>query len=73
MPKPAHERLAAAIAKAERRGVTRYAIARDSGVGKQTVTRIAEGRVVPRLDTAEKIAGVLGLAIDIRTKPATFL
>ena len=64
MAKPAHEKLATAIAQAERRGVTRYAIARDSGVNKETVANVAEGRVIPRLDTAEKIADVLGLKID---------
>ena len=63
--KPAHEKLAAAIAEAERRGVTRYAIARDSGVNKNTIANIAEGRTIPRLDTAEKIAGVLGLTVTI--------
>lgn len=65
MPKPAHEKLAAAIARAERRGVTRYALSRDSGVNRQAVTNIANGDTVPRMDTAEKLAEALGYRIEL--------
>ena len=68
MKRTAAERLRAAIADAERQGVTRYAIARDAGLAKQTVIELAEGRTEPSLATAEAVAGVLGLDIDFRKR-----
>ena len=62
------DQLRRAIARAEKRGMTRYAIAKASGVTERNVGRIADGDVTPRLDTAEKITKALGgkLRIDIK-------
>jgi predicted transcriptional regulator len=65
MPKPdvANE-LRKAIARAEKRGVSRYAIAKAAGVALPVLIKIAGG-TIPRLDTAEKIAGGIGLRLTL--------
>ena len=57
--------LRAAIAQAERRGITRYAIAKAAGMPQSQVGRIATGESVPKLDTAERIAQVIGCRLAI--------
>jgi transcriptional regulator with XRE-family HTH domain len=54
-----------AIADAERRGVTRYQIAKAAGMPQSQVGRIASGESVPKLDTAERIAKVIGRRLTI--------
>lgn len=49
-----------AVANAEKRGQSRYAIAKSAGVSYSVMTRIAIGENLPRLDTAEKIAEAIG-------------
>ncbi|MFW6337028.1 MAG: helix-turn-helix domain-containing protein [Phycisphaeraceae bacterium] len=68
MPKSAADQLADAIARAERLGMTRYAIARASGVNKATVKHAAEHGVIPRLDTAQAIADAIGYTIEIKPR-----
>lgn len=59
------DQLRAAIAKAEKRGVSRYQIARAAGLPHSQFHRVADGENLPRLDTAEKIAKALGLALRL--------
>ncbi len=59
------ERLKDEIRKAEKRGLTRYRIAQESGISEAQLSRLMAGTVAPRLDTAEKIAHVLGRKIII--------
>ncbi|HEY1687176.1 MAG TPA: helix-turn-helix transcriptional regulator [Tepidisphaeraceae bacterium] len=57
-----------AIALAEKRGMSRYAIAKAAGIRLPVLVRIANGGTIPRLDTAEKIAGALGKRLTIIPK-----
>jgi transcriptional regulator with XRE-family HTH domain len=59
------EDLRTAIAQAERRGMTRYAIAKAAKMPRSQLTRIASGETVPKLDTAERIALVIGCRVAI--------
>ncbi len=54
------EQLRAAIRKAEKRGITRYRIAMDAGIHQSQLTRLMDGDVSPRLDTAAKIMEAIG-------------
>ena len=60
------EQLRAEIAKAEQRGMSRYAIAKAAGLPYSQVYNVAEG-TIPRLDTAEKIARALGLPLYLNS------
>lgn len=65
-------RLKAAVQQAERRGITRYQIAKASGVSQAMLSRLvssAPGRDV-RIETAEKILGAIGLELVIRRPKA---
>jgi DNA-binding phage protein len=55
-----------AIATAERRGQTRYQIAKVSGVDESQLSKLVNHQRIPRLDTAEKIVKAMGgrLVID---------
>ena len=64
LPKLAAE-LRAAIAQSEAAGVTRYAIAKRAGITPIMLTRIAEGLAGMKLETAEKIAGAVGLQLTL--------
>lgn len=57
-----------AIAKAERKGQTRYAIAKAGGLALPVLVRIANGTTIPRLDTAAKIANAIGYTLTLVTK-----
>jgi len=50
-----------AIAQAERKGQTRYAIAKAAGLAESQVLRIAKGETIPTLDTAERLAKGIGI------------
>ena len=54
-----------AIAQAEKRGMTRYAIAKAARMPRSQLTRIATGETVPKVDTAERIALVIGCRMAI--------
>ncbi len=54
-----------AIAKAERAGQTRYQIAKSAGIPQGQLSRIASGENLPRLDTAERIAGAMGFTLTL--------
>lgn len=54
-----------AIAQAERKGMTRYAIAKAAKMPRSQMTRIASGENVPKLDTAERVAQVIGYRIAL--------
>ncbi|MGH7177758.1 MAG: helix-turn-helix domain-containing protein [Tepidisphaeraceae bacterium] len=60
----AHE-LRRAIAQAERRGLSQYAIAKAAGMPQSQVGRVASGESVPTLDTAERIARAIGCKLAI--------
>jgi DNA-binding phage protein len=53
------------IANAEKRGMTRSSIADAAEMPRSQLTRIATGESIPRLDTAERVAKVLGLRITL--------
>lgn len=59
------DQLKAAIRQAERRGVTRYQISKGAGIAYSVMARIARGENLPRLDTAEKIAAVIGFRLTL--------
>ena len=43
------------------RGLTRTEVARSAGVSNDTIRHVEEGRTLPGVDTAEKLARALGL------------
>lgn len=49
-----------AIRQAERRGLTRYAIAKRTGLSQAMLSRFMAGENAPKLDTAERIAKAIG-------------
>lgn len=53
------------IAAAEKTGVTRYAIAKTSGVSQAQLSKLMLEQRAPRLDTAEKILRALGKRMTI--------
>lgn len=65
MSKPLVEQLKQAIRRAESRGVSRYQIAKLSGVAQGQLSRLMHGTVAPRLDSAERIANAIGCKIVI--------
>lgn len=65
-PKPIAEQLQRAISEAERRGITRYRIAKLSGVSQQTIHNIADGTSArPRVDVAERVARAIGYKLTL--------
>ena len=62
------DELRKAIAKAERKGMNRNAIAKAAGISYGVMVRIAEGENLPRLDTAEKIVRAIGGRLTIYPK-----
>ena len=54
------DELRQAIAQAERRGVTRYRIAKETGLSQAMLSRFVAGENVPKLDTVERIAKAIG-------------
>ena len=66
------DKLRAAIAQAERRGITRYRIAKESGVTEGTLSQFVNtpDRQL-RLDIAEAIADAIGYRIDLTRKANT--
>jgi transcriptional regulator with XRE-family HTH domain len=65
MGKSLVEQLRQAIHRAEKRGVSRYQIAKLSGVSEGQLSRLMHGSVSPRLDSADSIARALGCKIVI--------
>ena len=65
------QKLRDAIAQAERGGMTRYAIAKRAGMAPIMLARIADGTRGMKLETAEKIAGAIGLQLTLLTKRLT--
>ena len=63
--KPLADSLRNEIRRAERRGITQYRIAKESGVSAGQLSRLMHGKVVPRLDTAERIARAIGCEIRL--------
>ena len=61
----AHE-LRRAIRQVEKRGLTRYQIAKAAGMPQSQVGRIASGESIPKLDTAERIALAIGYRLILR-------
>lgn len=55
------------IRKAEKRGITRYKIAKVSGLSESTLSKFMSGDGVPRLDTAQRIVEAIGGRIRIDT------
>lgn len=63
--KPASEALRDAIAAAERAGITKYRISRDTGLNEAHIGRIAAGKAMPGLDTAQRILAAIGGELKI--------
>jgi len=57
--------LRAAIKAAGRRGLSRYAISKKSGVSQGMLSQFVNGRGELRLSTAEKIAGSIGRKLEL--------
>jgi transcriptional regulator with XRE-family HTH domain len=72
MSTPSNKGIAAdlrrAIARAERRGLTRYAIAKAAKMPQSQLTRVANGDTVPTLTTAERIAEAISHRLTIVAK-----
>lgn len=49
-----------AVAQAQRRGVSRYRMAKDTGLSQAMLSRFMAGKTVPMLDTAQRIAQGVG-------------
>lgn len=60
------DQLTGAILQAERKGTTRYQLAKAAGVWQSQLTRLLAGEDKPRLDTAERIAEALGYRIVLK-------
>ncbi len=54
-----------AIEQAERRGITRYAIAKQTGLSQGMLSRFMGGENTPKLETAERIAKAIGLRLAL--------
>lgn len=59
------KQLRQALAQAERRGMTRYRIAKTAGVAPVIITRIMRLTTRPRLDIAERIAQAVGYQLTL--------
>ena len=64
-PKPIADQLRQAIKQAERKGITRYRIAQETGVSEAQLSRLMSGAGIPRLDTAEAIAAGVGKRLTL--------
>jgi transcriptional regulator with XRE-family HTH domain len=62
-PKPVDEQLRQAIAKARRNGMTWATLCEATGMSISHARSVADGRTIPRLDTAENIANALNLKL----------
>lgn len=62
------DELRQAIAKTEKGGVTRYAIAKRAGITQIMLARIADGTRGMKLETAEKIADALDFQLTLAPK-----
>jgi transcriptional regulator with XRE-family HTH domain len=54
-----------AVLEAEGRGITRYRIAKETGVSQAALSRLMSGERGVSVETAERLAGFLGLTIRI--------
>jgi transcriptional regulator with XRE-family HTH domain len=59
------DQLRAAIAKAEQKGITRYRLAKKSGVSKSTISQFCNSCSQLRLDIAEALALALGMKLHL--------
>lgn len=53
----------------ERSGLSRYEIARDSGIDVAVLSRAANGRTAMSLTNVEKLADFLGFEVSLTPKP----
>lgn len=56
-----------AIAKSEKLGLTRYRIAKATGLSQAMLSRFMAGENVPKLDTAQRIAHAIGRRLVLET------
>ena len=68
MSKSIAEQLRTEIARAEKRGMSRYQIAKKAGITPIMLARIADGERGMKIETAEKIAGALGFRLHLLPK-----
>jgi DNA-binding phage protein len=54
------------IAQAERKGASRYAIAKAAGMKVAQLGRIADGENTPRIDTCERILAAIGVGMLLK-------
>ena len=64
-PKPLADQLRAAIAAAEKQGVTRYQISKDSGVAASALSRLVSGERSVSIESAEAIAQAIGYQVRL--------
>jgi HTH-type transcriptional regulator / antitoxin HipB len=50
----------------EKQGLTQGDLAERAGTKQPSIARLEAGKVIPRLDLLEKIAGALGMVLDVR-------
>lgn len=60
------EQVVATIHAAEKRGVTRYRLAKEAGVFQSQLSRLVNGERSISVDTLEKICAALGLEFELR-------
>jgi len=63
--KPIADQLRQLIRKAEKKGTTRYQIAKVSGVSEAQLSRLMSGDAAPRIDTTERILAAIGHKLTI--------
>ena len=63
------DQLRQAILKAEKRGLTRYQIAQETGLSEGTLSTFMNLGTDIRISTAEKIARTIGCKIDLTSCP----
>ena len=68
-PKPLADQLRVAVKNAERKGLTRYRIAKEAGIAQSTLTQFMnDPEQQLRLDIAEKIAAAMEKKIMLQDK-----
>ncbi len=60
-----------AVKRAERSGLTRYRLAKLTGLSEAGLSHFVKGHKIPKTDTADRIADALGYRITLTPKKAT--
>ncbi len=65
------DQLRDAVRRAERRGITRYRIAKESGVSQAQLTRLVHKTCGLQLSSAERLAKALGCRLIVQCEDGT--